>query len=97
MLYKLRRGVWVVVALGEASFFKLVVWCVPQPLRGSNHNCKYRMALVSSGIYVPRYDNEAAKGDPKRSGAHEVSYQFVDLATLQADFWHDVEHWRHKP
>lgn len=41
-----------------------------------------------------RYDNEAGKGDHKHVGGHEVPYRFVDLETLQADFWVDVESWR---
>ena len=41
-----------------------------------------------------RYDNEAGKGDHKHVGEREVPYCFTDLATLQADFWKDVETWR---
>ena len=41
-----------------------------------------------------RYDNEAGKGDHKHVGEREVPYPFIDLATLQADFWADVTAWR---
>ncbi|MGE0408099.1 MAG: DUF6516 family protein [Amphiplicatus sp.] len=40
-----------------------------------------------------RYDNEAGKGDHKHVGEREAFYRFVDVETLQADFWADVEKW----
>jgi hypothetical protein len=43
---------------------------------------------------VLRYDNEAGKGDHKHVANREVVYRFVDLTTLQTDFWNDVEVWR---
>ena len=58
------------------------------------HGFKYRLAFVADGVSVLRYDNEAGKGDHKHVGEREVPYRFTDLATLQADFWKDVETWR---
>jgi hypothetical protein len=52
------------------------------------------LALVADGVCLLRYDNEAGKGDHKHVGEREVAYHFTDLATLQADFWKDVETWR---
>ncbi len=43
-----------------------------------------------------RYDNEAGKGGHKQVRDREVPYQFIDLDTLQTDFWSDVEAWRAK-
>ncbi len=63
-------------------------------VRGSLHVYKYRLALVSEGVCVLRYDNEAGKGDHKHIAGRELNYRFVDLATLQTDFWADVETWR---
>jgi len=82
------------LGLSEAAFAEMVVWRVPDPVRGSRHGFKYRLALVSDGICVLRYDNEAGKGDHRHVGGREVPYRFIDLATLQADFWKDVETWR---
>ena len=63
-------------------------------MRGSAHRFKYRLALVSDGVCVLRYDNEAGKGDHKHVGERERPYRFVDLPTLQTDFWKDVATWR---
>jgi Family of unknown function (DUF6516) len=45
-----------------------VVWRVPEPVRGSRHGFKYRLALVSEETCVLRYDNEAGKGEHKHVG-----------------------------
>jgi hypothetical protein len=82
------------VVLAETLFAELVVWRVPEPVRGSDHWFKYRLALISEGACVLRYDNEAGKGDHRHIGGHEEGYQFVDIARLLADFWDDVEVWR---
>jgi hypothetical protein len=80
--------------LSETVFVEMVIWRVPEPLRGSVHGFKYRLALVADGVCVLRYDNEAGKGDHKHVGEREVAYHFTDLATLQADFWKEVAEWR---
>ena len=49
--------------LAETAFIERVVWLLPQPLPGSSHRFKYRLALVVNGECVMRYDNEAGKGD----------------------------------
>jgi hypothetical protein len=49
----------------------------PAPARGSRHPYKYRMALVSQGLCVMRYDNEAGKGDHRHVGDHEEPYGFT--------------------
>jgi hypothetical protein len=56
---------------------------------------KYRLALVSEGVCILRYDNEAGKGDHRhtRSGTEEA-YVFTDPETLVNDFMADVEAWR---
>lgn len=80
--------------LSETAFVEIVIWRVPEPLGGSSHDFKYRLALVSEGVCVLRYDNEAGKGDHKHIGEREVAYCYLDLDTLQADFWADVAQWR---
>lgn len=73
-----------------------VIWRVPMPVSGSEHDFKYSLALVANGICVMRYDNEAGKGDHKHFCEQEISYTFVDLPTLQQDFLADVQAWRVK-
>lgn len=80
--------------LSETAFVEIVIWRVPGSVRGSRHGFKYSLALVSEGVCVLRYDNEAGKGDHKHVQGCEVPYRFAGLETLQADFWTDVERWR---
>ena len=82
------------LALSETAFVEIVIWRVPKPVRGSPHNFKYRLALVSEDVCILRYDNEAGKGDHKHVGDQEVLVDFTDLDQLQADFWADVMEWR---
>ncbi|MBX9746164.1 MAG: hypothetical protein K2X34_04635 [Hyphomonadaceae bacterium] len=82
------------LVLSETAFVEMVVWRLPFPLAGSAHSLKYRLALVSDGACVLRYDNEAGKGDHRHVGARETPYRFADLETLQRDFWADVDAWR---
>lgn len=77
--------------LSESAFAELVVWRVPSPVRGSQHELRYRLALVVDGVCVLRYDNEAGKGDHRHVGKKEHAYQFKDASRLLADFWKDVE------
>ena len=80
--------------LTETTFVEMVVWRLSRPQPGCTHNFKYRLALVSQRTCVLRYDNETGKGDHKHIGAHERPWRFVDLETLQKNFWADVEKWR---
>ncbi|MBS0431627.1 MAG: hypothetical protein JSS21_04385 [Proteobacteria bacterium] len=84
------------LVLTETAFVEAVIWQLPQRLSGSTHRCKYRLALIADRICVLRYDNEAGKGDHKHVGRRETPYRFIDLDTLQHDFWTDVETWRKK-
>jgi hypothetical protein len=86
----LRDRLW----LSETAKVEIVIWRVPVPLSGSLHTFKYCLALVSDGVCVMRYDNEAGKGVHKHVGDREIRYQFIDLEILQTDFWTDVDAWR---
>jgi len=77
--------------LSASAFAELVVWRVPAPVRGSQHQFRYRLALVIDGECVLRYDNEAGKGDHRHVGDKEYDYQFKGAERLLADFWTDVE------
>jgi len=81
------------VIMADALFAELVIWRVPRPLAGSSHGCKYRLALVSEGICVLRYDNEAGKGDHIHRLSRQLGYHFIDVDTLVGDFSNDVERW----
>lgn len=69
----------------------MVVWQVPQPVPPSEHAFKYRLVFIRKGERVVGYDNERGKGDHKHFAEQEVSYTFVDIETLMADFLRDVE------
>ncbi len=74
----------------ENSFVEIVIWRVPEPLLGSNHQYKYRLAFIENDICVLRYDNEAGKGDHKHYGKREFDYHFIGLDELRRDFMADV-------
>lgn len=80
--------------MSETASVDIAIWRVPEPVRSSRHEFKYRLALVEDDRCVPRYDNEAGKGDHKHVAGVEVEYDFESLDALQRDFWIDVERWR---
>ncbi len=67
------------IALTETVFVEVGIWRVPQPVRGRAPDFKYGLALVSGGVCILRYDNEAGKGDHKHIDGQEVAFRFVDL------------------
>lgn len=77
--------------LSESAFVELVVWRVAVRVRGSQHEFRYRLALVVDGECVLRYDNEAGKGDHRHVRDQEYEYRFNGAERLLADFWSDVE------
>ncbi|MGQ9370459.1 toxin-antitoxin system TumE family protein [Azospirillum sp. ST 5-10] len=81
------------ITLRPTVFAELVLWDVPAPVPGSAHNYKYRLALVSGGVCVLRYDNEAGKGDHVHVGTDERPYRFEGVDRLIADFEIDVRRW----
>jgi hypothetical protein len=81
--------------LAENAFVEIVVWRVPHPVKGSTHRFKYRLALIVAEECVLRYDNETGKGDHRHLGETETAYVFRGYERLLADFWKDVEMWRH--
>jgi hypothetical protein len=76
--------------LGENRFVDSVIWEVPQPLPGSSHRFKFRLAYVVNGVCALRYDNETGKGSHKHVGEQEIAYTFTTLDQLVDDFWADV-------
>jgi hypothetical protein len=79
--------------LGETRFAEIVVWEVPNPVPGSSHNFKYRLAFVVNEVCVLRFDNETGKGDHKHLGGEEQHYVFGSLEQLVRDFWNEIDAW----
>jgi hypothetical protein len=80
-------------AVNEQAFAELLVWKVPESLRGSAHLFKYSLAYIVVGECVLRYDNERGKGDHRHICDVETPYSFLTPAQLLADFWTDVDNW----
>jgi hypothetical protein len=78
------------IVYADQAFAEIVVWQVPQPLPGSSHAYKYRLAFVVRGACVLRYDNEAGKGDHRHVPAGEGRYRFTSLDKLFDDFERDI-------
>ncbi|MBU2729255.1 toxin-antitoxin system TumE family protein [Acidithiobacillus caldus] len=81
------------VVLSETRFAEIVVWHVANPVPGSAHSFKYRLAYVVLGDCVLRYDNEAGKGDHRHVGGTEEVYRFSSPRQLMADFFEDIARW----
>ena len=79
------------IVYAENKFAELVLWRLAQPLAGSRHPFKYRLAYVVNELCVLRYDNEDGKGDHRHWGEKESDYDFSTPAKLMADFQHDIE------
>ena len=84
------------VVIDERSFVELVAWLLPKPLRGGQHDFKYRLAFVVEGRAVVRYDNESGKGDHRHFGGSESPYAFSTIDALVSDFFNDVTRWRNE-
>ena len=80
--------------ISDDSFAEMVAWQLPEPLRGSSHNFKYRLAFIEDEVCVLRYDNETGKGDHKHVGKREFDYHFVGLKELEQDFRAEIERLR---
>lgn len=84
------------IVYSESAFAELVLWRLPEPLSGSGHKFKYRLAYVVQSKCVLRYDNEAGKGDHRHFDGIESAYVFVTPEKLVADFKDDIERWNHE-
>lgn len=78
----------------EVGFVEVIIWRLPEPLSGSPHGLKYRLAYVVDGECVLRYDNEAGKGDHRHVGAREMPYVFVSVDQPIQDFFADIATWK---
>lgn len=81
------------IAYAEFACAELVLWQVPEPVAGSSHRYKYRLAYVVHGVCVLGCDNEAGKGDHRRYGASAGTHSFSTPEKLIADFQRDIARW----
>ena len=81
------------IVYGGAEFSEIVLWRLPQPMKGSSHTFKYRLVYVVNQVCVLRYDNESGKGDHRHWGEVESHYRFTSPEKLVADFQRDIERW----
>jgi len=79
------------IPFSEVAFAELVLWQLPEPLPGSAHSYKYRLAYVVQGVCVLRYDNESGKGDHRHFRDQESRYAFDGVDKLLASFQRDIE------
>ena len=84
------------IVYSEISFAELVLWRIPEPLPGSSHPFKYRLAYVVAGECVLRFDNEAGKGDHRHFAGKEKKYAFSAPEKLIADFQRDIARWNNE-
>jgi hypothetical protein len=81
------------VVYSEHSFAELVLWHLTRPAPESARRYKYRLAYVSRGECVIRYDNEAGTGDHVHLRGCEATYAFVSPEHLIGDFQREIERW----
>jgi len=83
------------IVLADDAFSEIVIWRVPQSVRPSGHDFKYRLAYVVDSQCVVRFDNEIGKGDHKHVGGVEAPYDFHSPDQLMADFRAEIARWNH--
>ncbi len=89
LLYKFKQ------AYGE-GLIEGVIWEVPDPVPPSEHPFKYRLVYIKNGKRIIGYDNERGKGDHKHIEEKELTYMFIDIPTLLADFKKDLDDINHE-
>ncbi|MES3022172.1 MAG: DUF6516 family protein [Pseudomonadota bacterium] len=84
------------ITFSNSAFAELVLWRLPDPVLGSSHEFKYRLAYVVNGKCVLRYDNEVGKGDHRHFGSAETAYSFSTPEQLIKDFQTDIARWNNE-
>jgi hypothetical protein len=80
----------------DGSISELILWRVPDPVRGSDHPFKYSLFYGRPGERIVAYDNEPGKGDHRHYRDREDPYSFTTAEQLIRDFLADVRHIRHR-
>lgn len=81
------------IIYSESAFAEIAVWQLPKPVKGSSHDCKYRLAYIVDGVCVLRYDNELGKGDHRHFDEDGTVYKFTTTEKLISDFQRDIARW----
>ena len=84
------------IPYSETSFAELVLWQLRDPLPGSKHRFKCRLAFVVRGECVLRYDNESGKGDHRHFKDKESAFDFESPEQLIRAFQRDIARYRHE-
>ena len=74
------------IEYSEDRFAEIVIWKLEQPVPGSIHSYKYRLAYVVDEKCILRFDNESGKGDHLHIRDDEVEYHFISIESLLHDF-----------
>jgi hypothetical protein len=77
--------------LPDGAIVEMTIWRLPERSSERPHGLKYSLFYGRDGIRIVGYDNERGKGDHKHLGKLEISYKFVSVEKLVADFLADVE------
>jgi len=75
----------------HGGIVEIVIWRLPGLVPPCTHPYKYRLVFVKSGRRIVGFDNERGKGDHRHLDKMESPYRFVDIQTLLADFWREVD------
>ena len=74
----------------DGAIMEMKIWRVPNPVSPTTHGLKYSLFYGYPGRRVVGYDNERTKGDHRHLDDRELSYTFVSVEQLVADFLSDV-------
>jgi hypothetical protein len=74
----------------DGAILEMKIWRVPQPVPPTTHGLKYSLFYGRPGTRIVGYDNERGKGDHRHLRGSELSYRFVSVERLVADFFADV-------
>lgn len=72
---------------------EIVVWSVPESVKGSQHLYKYRLFFGTEDRRIVGYDNERGKGDHRHYEGIQNAYIFRDVRSLLSDFEKDMDQW----
>lgn len=88
---KARRIFYDRMGFPDGAILEMVIWQVPEPVKGSAHRLKYSLFYGENGARLVGYDNERGKGDHRHFEGREEAYLFTTPEALVADFLSDVE------
>jgi hypothetical protein len=75
----------------DDAVMEIVIWKVPEPIRGSKHLFKYRLFYGRDGVRIVGYDNERGKGDHCHLDGIEQPYVFTTTDALLSDFRSEIQ------